>query len=544
MADRGPLQGKRFFLKGRTTIGRDPGADVTIPGHSASRYHAELRLDESNGSWLLADLASTNGTLVNGEPVSSIQLSDAAQIEIGDCLFLFFEGDRPETGEQRQTLVLSEDAQPGVTSWQPVVDVSALGAGACSQFPSGRLHDLVQIGLILSETGHAEPLADRLVRQLALTFPNAESIALLLDSDEAGYLDIAASASSSGRESPLLSSTIVSYAIDKRQAIIDADVAEDDRFSEAVSLAEHDIASAMCSPVNRGETILGAICAAATTWRTRFTDEDLALLNHVAGQVGLVLQTAQLVEQLEARNSALERAAAQLTASLTGIQLVNAFGSRLGHCRAAAVPQAVAAAIGAPKLDEEREDVSVVFLDLAEFARLVQQLTPEEEHDQVLRRYLSVLIDAIQEDAGQIAETTGDGLLVVVENDDPDAHPAAAIRMANRIREGISGLNQELPGHVAPLQVNMVVNSGPVLLTSIPSQQDAGRPRRLTASGATVTLAVRLAALAQDGQIVVTSETAERAGSEFPLRSLGELRLPPLQERVELLVLSGAENAV
>ena len=64
---------------GRTTIGRDPEADVCIDDEAVSWHHAEI---ESRGGVLMAtDLDSRNGTGLNGEP-----LDRARRLRDGDVL--------------------------------------------------------------------------------------------------------------------------------------------------------------------------------------------------------------------------------------------------------------------------------------------------------------------------------------------------------------------------------------------------------------------------------------------------------------------------
>ncbi len=58
--------GKTFPLSSaRQLIGRESNCDIVIPDINASRTHAELRFEQP-GVWVLTDLGSTNGTLVNG----------------------------------------------------------------------------------------------------------------------------------------------------------------------------------------------------------------------------------------------------------------------------------------------------------------------------------------------------------------------------------------------------------------------------------------------------------------------------------------------
>ena len=57
------IAGKVFELHGETTIGRAPGCGVVIDDARVSKLHA--RLFHSGGRWVVEDLGSTNGTLLN-----------------------------------------------------------------------------------------------------------------------------------------------------------------------------------------------------------------------------------------------------------------------------------------------------------------------------------------------------------------------------------------------------------------------------------------------------------------------------------------------
>ncbi len=48
----------------RFTIGRESACDLTLKDETVSRWHASLM--QSDGSWVLTDLGSTNGTRING----------------------------------------------------------------------------------------------------------------------------------------------------------------------------------------------------------------------------------------------------------------------------------------------------------------------------------------------------------------------------------------------------------------------------------------------------------------------------------------------
>lgn len=57
------MAGQVFDLQAETTIGRAPGCAVVIDDPRVSKMHA--RLFHSGGRWVVEDLGSTNGTLLN-----------------------------------------------------------------------------------------------------------------------------------------------------------------------------------------------------------------------------------------------------------------------------------------------------------------------------------------------------------------------------------------------------------------------------------------------------------------------------------------------
>lgn len=66
-------------------VGRGEAADLRIDDPSLSRVHASFGLD--HGRVRVTDLASSNGTRVNGEPVVGSRLVELAdRIEVGDVV--------------------------------------------------------------------------------------------------------------------------------------------------------------------------------------------------------------------------------------------------------------------------------------------------------------------------------------------------------------------------------------------------------------------------------------------------------------------------
>jgi hypothetical protein len=70
-----------------TTIGRLPECDVVVDDAGASRQHAEVR--RTDDGFVLSDLGSTNGTLVNGAPIREHLLEEGDRITIGETILEF-----------------------------------------------------------------------------------------------------------------------------------------------------------------------------------------------------------------------------------------------------------------------------------------------------------------------------------------------------------------------------------------------------------------------------------------------------------------------
>jgi len=84
----GEKDGQKVPLdKPRVTFGRNPKNVVQLNDNGMSGFHAEIARE--GGAYVLRDLGSTNGTLVDGEPVSETALQHGARIRMGNTRFVF-----------------------------------------------------------------------------------------------------------------------------------------------------------------------------------------------------------------------------------------------------------------------------------------------------------------------------------------------------------------------------------------------------------------------------------------------------------------------
>ncbi|MCC6189446.1 MAG: FHA domain-containing protein [Anaerolineales bacterium] len=86
----GPAPGKIYELgKDVLTIGRDVNNDVVLNDAEVSRNHA--RLTAQSGGYLIEDLASTNGTFVNGQRLIGPKLLNPGDVVgLGETIVLEF----------------------------------------------------------------------------------------------------------------------------------------------------------------------------------------------------------------------------------------------------------------------------------------------------------------------------------------------------------------------------------------------------------------------------------------------------------------------
>jgi Mg-chelatase subunit ChlD len=82
-----PIPAEYTLLKTEVSLGRGEDNDIVIPHPSVSRSHA--RLARRNGSFVLTDLNSTNGSYVNNNPVQgSAVVSNGSEVRLGDIRFV------------------------------------------------------------------------------------------------------------------------------------------------------------------------------------------------------------------------------------------------------------------------------------------------------------------------------------------------------------------------------------------------------------------------------------------------------------------------
>jgi len=184
------------------TLGRALEADVRVNDARASRLHARVSIerDDATGAarYRIADLGSTNGTLLNGRPVHESYLQDGDKLTIGEHLLRFELLDDIDQEFQRQIYrLLAHDELTGLLtskSFFSELRREATRAGIENRPFCVLMMDLDHFKLVNDTYGHlvgSQTLAEvgalitRALRagDVAARFGGEEFAAFLLDAD-------------------------------------------------------------------------------------------------------------------------------------------------------------------------------------------------------------------------------------------------------------------------------------------------------------------------------------------------------------------------
>jgi class 3 adenylate cyclase/HAMP domain-containing protein len=226
--------------------------------------------------------------------------------------------------------------------------------------------------------------------------------------------------------------------------------------------------------------------------------------------------------ELETKNKELETALQNLQESRQRVALLEQLKGELAKFVPDAVKKLLELSPNATELQKRTVEVSVVFLDIAGYTKLSEQLDAKRLN-QLVQTYFSSFLEIIQSHHGDVNETAGDGLMVIFQSERSSTdHALNATRAAFSIHQRTGTLNEEYGGMFPAIQLHMGINTGEALVGATKLGTGAGQRWTFTATGPTTNVAARFAGSAQGGEIVVGPTTADRIRGHFVLESLGE----------------------
>lgn len=184
-----------------------------------------------------------------------------------------------------------------------------------------------------------------------------------------------------------------------------------------------------------------------------------------------------------------------------------------------------------PPLEKVEQEATVLFLDVDHYTRMAADVAPAVLN-RVIERYFAAFLDSILAHGGDINETAGDGVMAIFTGPTPQAHALSAVRAARAIQEQARQLNaQRQPGE-PEIQVNIGINTGPVLLGATMLRGSEGERYTYTASGLVTTVAARLCELGSGGQVHLSATTARLVQGQVAVQPLPAVSLKNLPQAI------------
>jgi class 3 adenylate cyclase len=283
-------------------------------------------------------------------------------------------------------------------------------------------------------------------------------------------------------------------------------------------------------PVLFGDRVTGLLALGEKRSGASYTTEDLRLLRVVVNQSAVALENARAYTALEDANR-------RLADTLRRVEILESIRTSLSKFVPRRVQELIELAPEAPELAKREMDVSVLFVDIADYTRLSERHDPDRLNF-VVERYFGAFLDEVLRNGGDVNETAGDGLMVIFQDEDPERHARNAAHAALGILRRTDEINGEAGAVDEPIRLHVGVNSGAAAVGATKIEGTAGTRWTYTASGAVTNVAARLAALGAGDSVFIGPETARRLSGWLDLEDLGERLLKNVEEPVRVFRLS------
>jgi hypothetical protein len=310
------IDGLRWESETRLRIGRlGSDLEVVLQDQSVSRHHAEVTATPQG--WVIRDLGSANGTLVNGAMISNREqaLRPDDVVQCGTLLLRVAirgaAGPVPDT----PTHVLAPPAeQPGSRrirtsgaflrvqaaskqTWEDALRRVALAPEARPE-QGKHLLTLLRTGHHLTQVGSLEGLLQAVLAD-AVGALDAQRGAIVLIDEATGGLKVRAVASprKQAADDRSYSHTLAERCFNQGESLLCEDVSGDSALTSATSVLRGKMASIVCALVRSPRKRLGVLHLDRGPFQAPFNEADFYLADALAANVAVGIESAQLVQQ-------------------------------------------------------------------------------------------------------------------------------------------------------------------------------------------------------------------------------------------------------
>ncbi len=305
----GPDQGRTYQVPAESAVIGRSSEEIQLSDAGSSRRHAEIR--RANGGWLVADLGSSNGTLLNGEPVVSVApLGDGDHVRIGNTVLVFAAQEHIDgfTGAQRIRDLVDLDLDDRVeesaiieavdTSEDSVILKAPETADAVAAW--NVVHRIAEtMSTPRSTEAFLENTADIIFEHLV-----ADRLVLLTCAGRGKELvpQVVRYRTTDRSQRPRIvtSRSVVQHVVETRDGVLCANTMTEDRFhrhGNEDSIQQMGMRSVICVPIVAGDEIHGVCHLDCATAHHTYTPEQLRIAVAIGRLTGMVIQNARLVEE-------------------------------------------------------------------------------------------------------------------------------------------------------------------------------------------------------------------------------------------------------
>lgn len=313
----GRQSGTVVQLRGRViSLGRSSTNDVQLLDREISRHHFELVLD--NDRFWLRDLASNNGTFLNGERVNYSQLRNGDIIKAGQTELLFTDSSqtRGESAPASVFLVNDHGQGSGSGATSELSEISDVGSHLTqSSAPPAEVKARVQADLdfvyrAFQTIGHTSDVQSLIVRVLDHIFEWVavdRACVVLSDPASSELVVTAARFRQPDLASAMrISKSILRYVQTQNVGVLTNDAREDERWDDSDPNAEIGIHEAICVPLCGHSGFLGAIyvdtfrkpAQVGRPGKNLLTEEHLKIMVAIGNHAALAIENARFSQEL------------------------------------------------------------------------------------------------------------------------------------------------------------------------------------------------------------------------------------------------------
>ena len=300
----GPAAGKTFRLTKVITLGRSRNLDISFDDLSVSREHARI-LVNSDGDYVLEDLQSGNGTLLNGKRITSAKLSEGDAITVGKNVMVFRGLARPAAVAAADDVIL--EVSEGAIARPQVAEADLAGheprtAGRTVEFGAAdrRLRLVCETFQSVGTGLNEDRLLARILNALFDAFPDTSRGFIILRDAQTGTLRARAAKilQDDAGKKVTISRTVLEHVVRKREPVLSDDAMRDARFDDSPSIFSVGVRSVMCAPLLYRDKVFGFILLDTQEVSEHYNEEGLAVLSAVTQLASLVIANARLHSRL------------------------------------------------------------------------------------------------------------------------------------------------------------------------------------------------------------------------------------------------------